>query len=212
MAMGLLPLVKGVDGRWAPGIGDPTLMGWLTVVAYFATAWLCFRASRRANGFDPYATTDSKLAFVWMGLALLLCALGFNKQLDLQSLLTQIGEDMAHAQGWYEHRRVVQSIFVAGIAIGSVAAGGLVLFWLRDRLQQLWPAIAGTALMLGFVVIRAASFHDVDWLLYRATGPIQLNWILELGALGIIAWSSVRRTPAATASSWRGRAPSQPSA
>ena len=30
--------------RWSPGIGDPTVMGWLTVVAYLAAAWLCLRA------------------------------------------------------------------------------------------------------------------------------------------------------------------------
>ena len=48
--MGLLPLVKNADGRWVPGIGDPSLMGWLTVVAYFVTAFLCYRASRKANG------------------------------------------------------------------------------------------------------------------------------------------------------------------
>ena len=45
--MGLLPLVKGADGRWVAGIGDPSVMGWVTVAVYFATAFLCFRASRR---------------------------------------------------------------------------------------------------------------------------------------------------------------------
>ena len=27
--------------------------------------------------------------------------LGINKQLDLQSLFTEVMRDMAHAQGWY---------------------------------------------------------------------------------------------------------------
>jgi hypothetical protein len=210
--MGLLPLVKGVDGRWVPGIGDPSFMGWATVAAYFATAWLCYRASRRASGFDPYSSVDQKVAWVWMGLALLLGGLGINKQLDLQSLVTQLGEDMAHAQGWYEHRRIVQAVFVAGIGVGSLAAGGLGLWWLRDKLKQLWPAVLGMALMLGFVVVRAASFHHVDWLLYRATGPVKLNWVLELGALAVVAWAAVRPTAAAAASSWKGRATSSPGA
>jgi hypothetical protein len=210
--MGLLPLVKDADGRWMPGIGDPSVMGWVTVVVYFVTAWLCYRASRRASGSDPYASVEQKVAWVWLGLALLLGALGINKQLDLQSLVTQIGEDMAHAQGWYKHRRIVQAIFVAGIGLGSLAVGVLGLWWLRDRLTQLWPAILGTALMLGFVVIRAASFHHMDWLLYRATGPIQLNWVLELGALAIIAWAALRPSAADSASSWKEHPTTSPSA
>ena len=32
----LLAAVEG--GRWKPGIGDPTVMGWVTVAAYFVTA------------------------------------------------------------------------------------------------------------------------------------------------------------------------------
>jgi hypothetical protein len=199
--MGLLPLVKGLDGRWAPGIGDPSAIGWVTVAAYFVTALLCYRAARHAKGFDPYAAVDTKLALVWFGLVWLLGVLGVNKQLDLQSLLTQIGEDMAHAQGWYKNRRMVQAAFIAAISVGSVAVGGLALFWLRDRLAQLWPAIVGVTLMLSFVVIRAASFHHVDWLLYRSTGPSQLNGVLELGALAIIAWAALR--PRAAASAWR---------
>ena len=137
--MGLLPLVRDANDRWIPGIGDPSFMGWLTVVAYFATAWLCYRASRRASGHDsdPYAQPEPKVAWVWLGLALLLTALGANKQLDLQSLLTQIGKDMAHAQGWYKSRRVVQAIFVTGIGLGSLVIGGLGLWWLRDKLAAL---------------------------------------------------------------------------
>src|SRR5882672_1117833 len=40
----------GWIGDWSPGIGDPTVMGWLTVAAYFAASWLCVRAFRRAHG------------------------------------------------------------------------------------------------------------------------------------------------------------------
>src|SRR4051812_4569456 len=39
-------LVTGADGRWHPGIGDPGVVGWLTVVAYFAAAGLAYRALR----------------------------------------------------------------------------------------------------------------------------------------------------------------------
>jgi len=195
--MELLSLVSCADHRWTPGIGDPTLIGWLTVAAYFTAAWLCLRAARRARGLgDPHAMPDPKIARVWLGLVVLCAALGVNKQLDLQSLVTQIGKDMAQSQRWYDDRRMVQAIFVVTIGVAAVGAGGIGLYWLRDRLAQIWPAIVGAALITGFVVIRAASFHHVDRLLYRATGPIELNWVFELGALACISWGAVRKVPA----------------
>ena len=46
-------LVQTADGGWEPGIGDPTLMGWFTVFAYFGTALLCYRALRKAKRAGP---------------------------------------------------------------------------------------------------------------------------------------------------------------
>ena len=37
--MGLTPAVVG--DRWRPGIGDPTVLGWATVVAYALSFVLC---------------------------------------------------------------------------------------------------------------------------------------------------------------------------
>jgi hypothetical protein len=51
----LHPLIaKIVDSQWQPGVGNPTPMGWATVVANFAASWTCWRAvaaeGRRAHG------------------------------------------------------------------------------------------------------------------------------------------------------------------
>lgn len=191
--MDAILLVSGADGRWAPGIGDPTVGGWLAVVAYFAAAGLCLRAWRRdAGASDSGSLPDARTAAVWLGLAMLCAALGVNKQLDLQSFVTQIGEDIARAQGWYEHRRTVQAWFVVAMAVLGLAGGAGGLYLLRDRLAQLWPAIVGAGLLATFVVIRAASFHHVDVML---SGPAKLNWIFEIGSLCVIGWASLRRVP-----------------
>src|SRR2546423_5657387 len=101
----LPPIFAFTDGdRWRPGIGDPTFIGWVTVVAYFVAAYFCWRASR--NGLH-----GRKVRWFWTGLTALLVFLGFNKQLDLQTALTFIGKDFAKATGWYENRRVVQVFF-----------------------------------------------------------------------------------------------------
>ena len=36
------PEGQGWIGHWSPGIGDPSVMGWVTVALYLVAAWLCF--------------------------------------------------------------------------------------------------------------------------------------------------------------------------
>ena len=58
---------------------------------------------------------------LWNALAVGLLLLGINKQLDLQTALTELGKILAARQGWYEHRQRVQIDFI----IGVVLVGGL---------------------------------------------------------------------------------------
>ena len=44
-------------------------------------------------------------------------ALGINKQLDLQSLATQIGRDVIKAWGLYSERRELQFGFILAVAL-----------------------------------------------------------------------------------------------
>ena len=72
--------------RWAPGIGDPTVVGWVTVVVYAAVAFLCLSARNNVAMHE-----GRRVRTLWLGLGILLVILGINKQLDLQSLFTQVG-------------------------------------------------------------------------------------------------------------------------
>lgn len=176
-----------VAGRWEPGIGDPTIGGWLTVAAYAVAAWTCWRAGQTQRGRAAPAP-----ARYWLLLAVAMAVLGLNKQLDLQSALTQIGRDMARADGWYEHRHEVQVAFIAVVAVAGIAGAA----WL-GRLS--WPLSRGRALALGgigfllvFVVARASSFHHVDiWLRDTAFG-LRWNWILELSGIALVAFGALR--------------------
>ncbi len=44
-----LPYGNGWVGNWSPGIGDPTFVGWFTVVAYFDAALACWKARASAG-------------------------------------------------------------------------------------------------------------------------------------------------------------------
>jgi hypothetical protein len=170
--------------RWSPGIGDPTLMGWVTVLAYLAAAVLCAQCGRRDK--------DDTQRFWWV-LAVLMAVLGINKQLDLQSWFTQVARDMALAQGWYANRRVYQLGFVAVAALVGLAGQ----FWLyrafRSHGKEARWAVVGLVFLIVFIVARLTSFHHVDYLLRLELAGLRINWILELGGIGCIAAAAAMR-------------------
>src|SRR5256885_2005164 len=87
--------------NWTPGIGDPTLAGWLTVALYLVGAVLCWRLARQAGLENAVRSRERR---TWRAISVLFLALGINKQLDLQTALTEAGRVLAHYQGGYEHR------------------------------------------------------------------------------------------------------------
>ena len=186
--------VTTADG-WRPGIGDPTFLGWFTVFAYFAAAAPCWLAWRHERNFTRDPLTARAAAFlrphVWLGLSVLLVLLGFNKQLDLQSAIGWYGRRIATYQGWYEYRRILQGIFVVLLALGCLAGAGALAWHLRASLRRYLPALLGTIFLLGFIVIRAASFHHVDVALADDSAGIRFNGILELGGIAAVAGAAL---------------------
>jgi len=185
-----------VDGRWQLGIGDPTVVGWVTVGAYAGAAWLCWRA-RRA----PASDSPLPLRF-WILVATTMLLLAFNKQLDLQGWLTQFARDLALSQGWYRERRTVQLFFITWVVLAGLLAGGYLVQLARPLSAGRRIALVGIALVIVFVLVRAASFHHVDLVLTETALGLRWNGLLELSGIGCVAvgaWREARRPPAATA-------------
>jgi hypothetical protein len=195
LALAPLTAVAALDpetGRWRASIGDPTVFGWLTVCAYFAAAALLGANLRLARQLG--------MAWqFWLAVMLLMLALGFNKQLDLQTLFTQVGRDLAIAQGWYQDRRVVQAVFIAGLVVG----GAVMVAWMRRWIGSAWDlyrlCAIGVAALLVFIIMRAATFHYVDRMLGLSLAGLRVNVLLELGAIALVAagaWQWRRRARA----------------
>ncbi|MGB3209088.1 MAG: hypothetical protein WBB19_00135 [Desulforhopalus sp.] len=92
---------------WTPSIGDPTFLGWVTVCVYFLTAILCLAVYRRCLQPSTQVADNNYFPatrWIWFGLFLAFVFLGVNKQLDLQTLLTAFGRNIARQQGWYAER------------------------------------------------------------------------------------------------------------
>lgn len=181
-------MASGIDGRWYPGIGDPTLRGWLTVGAYALGAGLAFRAAWVSAGqADPSLDQADRRSLVgfWFLTAVVLVVLGINKQLDLQTWFTEVMRDLAKEQGWYDARRQYQIVFILGIATIGLLATLTAAILLRRILSRIGVALLGLGVLCAFVVARAASFHHMDALIHN--GPFALNWWAEFGGITLIA-------------------------
>jgi hypothetical protein len=73
--------------NWRPGIGDPTIGGWITVLLYFLAVLSTWKTS------GVISTPNEKA--LWLLICLMFVALGINKQLDLQTAFTEIGRILA---------------------------------------------------------------------------------------------------------------------
>lgn len=175
-----------VDGQWHAGIGDPTVFGWLTVVFYIVASYVCFKQYRQLQ----QAGVATKF---WLYLAIMLLLLGINKQLDLQSLFTQVLRSHALANGWYAQRGVFQAVFIVLLGVGLLAA----LLSLRLLLSKSWHqyklAWLGSTLLCTFVLMRAASFHNFDSLINVTFFGLRVNVALELGTIVVIMVAALKQ-------------------
>lgn len=171
---------------WQPTIGDPSIMGWVTVVAYFLTATLALTIYLDGKRLFQNPATQKMQRGFWFTVFLLMLILGINKQLDLQSLITAMGRYYANRDGWIEYKRQVQIAVIASILI--IGALSLLAFAYRVRalFQTNWLAIFGLSCLLIFIAIRATSFHHMDIFINIEIYGSKVNWIMELGGIAAV--------------------------
>jgi len=160
-------------------------------VALVALPWLLALLGRRRQ--LERVGVEVRARALWMGLSVALGALGINKQLDLQTGLTELGRIMARDEGWYEMRRVVQLSFVLAVAVGALVAAAAMAILTR---KTPWPTrgvTAGAAALLAFIVIRAASFHHIDRVIRTEMLGVRISAGLEIcGILTVLLLACVR--------------------
>ena len=167
------------DDHWQPGIGDPTVIGWVTICCLDAA--LVSKKGRRL--------AEARFWFLFTGLAVFL---GINKQLDLQTWFTLFGKHLAEEEGWYGQHRSFQAAFIAAIAVMGLLA--LIICWrlARERVKNYRLALCGGMFLGCFILIRAASFHSVDRMLGISFSNLTVNCMLELGGILCLAVAAVK--------------------
>ena len=172
--------------NWTPKIGDPTIGGWVTVGLYLLATGSCWITARELV-LEDIGSNERR---AWWAISILFLALGINKQLDLQSALTEAGRVLAHYQGWFEQRQLVQLAFIALVAIICLIAAITLFLWTRSAPIPTRLALMGTTMVLGFVLIRAASFHHVDQFIGQTILGLRWNWVLEMSGISLVLFAS----------------------
>jgi len=177
------------DAGWQPHWDNPDWRGWTVVAAYVAAAAFCAWAAL-ARG--KMGTNERYSSAIWWLLALGLLFLGINKQLDLQTLVIDLGRQAALAGGWIGEKRRVQLAVCAVLALAVVAAFWFVLarfraFFVRHR----W-ALAGVTILLLFILIRAASVNHVLERMNIRYEDKKWTWVLEVGGSGCLALAATK--------------------
>jgi hypothetical protein len=184
-----LLLTLGLGYRpWQP-LGDNTPVGWIITVAYFGAMALSYAAYRHEEQLAIAGNTRLRPK-VWRFLTIALLALGLNKQLDLQILVTKFGRYAFIVIGMYGRRRIFQAFFIAGVALVGLFIAGSVTAYARRAGMRYFVALLGIVYLLTFIVIRAISFHHVDILLGMRFENVKLNVTLELSGILLIAASA----------------------
>lgn len=183
-------------GPWKPGIGDPTVLGWVTTVGYLIAAGLCGAYALRARKTTheenivhrPSSFRPSSSAF-WWSLAVFMLLMGFNKQLDLQVLVLQVARQISKEQGWFAERDAVRKGIILGFAFMSL----ILLVWLGWACRRVWRryilAVSGIVLLVIFVLIRASGNRLV--ILGYQPGRFPMYSILEVGGIVCVAVSAL---------------------
>lgn len=171
-----------------PTIGDPGPTGWITVAAYFTAALCSLAAAGFRSASEPVRLSDRRF---WLMVCVAMTALGINKQLDLQTLLTQVGRSVALSEGVFSIRRQLQAMFIALCAV----VGSLMAFWIgwrhRKRPAPIRWAGLGLVWIIAFVVVRAASFHHVDVAIGREFMGVPVNALLELPGILVVTLAAL---------------------
>ena len=171
----------------------PSPGSWITAALYFWAAYGCRTTAIRLDD-------RSRETAAWTALAILLALLGVSELLQLQPAMTQFGRSIAYDEGWYWHRHDFQAVFTkVGTAVTVVLSFGL-LFAVRRASLQCAIAVACAVMIVGYIVVRAVSLHQVDALLMRTTFGVHWSRIPELtGSLVILFTALSRRQQAAPA-------------
>jgi len=132
---------------------------------------MIFRVARASLGRERW---------LWMLCGFLFAFQVFNTPLDLHAMIFTIGRCLAHAQGWYEGRREIQSMFLIGAVFVILLFIILACFIFRANLLRNLLLIMGVMTAVGFTVLKGTSYHYLEPLYNNQIGLFYGADLVEL--------------------------------
>jgi hypothetical protein len=173
---------------------DSGLVAQVTAIAYYSAAFLFLCCVRRARSRSAEATIDShRERSLWTVMAIAMVLLGMNQHLDIASEIASISRTMAQHEGWYPARRAYQLFFVVTMGLSAISFLGHSAYRMRRAQRHTFLALFGLVFVATLTLVRAASFHQVDQLLYHSFWGIKLHWALEFGGIAMLAVTALCR-------------------
>jgi hypothetical protein len=159
-------------------------------LAYFLAALLCTAAFRDEARSYRFIGRLQRPAF-WLVLTALLVLLGFNTQLDLQTLVVSSGDDLVTSARLDAHRKMLKMLSLLTLTLtGAVITLAMLLYigrhWRLYLLTFVGPMYLGV-----FIVLRAADslpvLNEINPRYYES-----IHLLLELCGVLMIGASAAR--------------------
>jgi hypothetical protein len=183
-------LLVATQTGWRPGLGDNDLVGWMITLAYFLAALLCTAAFRDEARSYRVVGRLQRPAF-WLVLTALLVLLGFNKQLDLQTLVMSTGDELVTSARLDAHRRLLKLVSLLTLALTGAAIALAMLLYIGRHWRLYLLAFVGLMYLGVFIVLRAADslpvLNEINRRYYES-----IHLLLELCGVLMIGASAAR--------------------
>ena len=185
-----MTLFAATQTGWRPGFGDNNLVGWMITLAYFLAALLCTAAFRDEARSYRFVGRLQRPAF-WLVLTALLVLLGFNKQLDLQTLVMSTGDELVTSARLEAHRRLLKLVSLLTLALTGTAIALAMLLYIGRHWRLYLLAFVGLMYLGVFIVLRAADslpvLNEINRRYYES-----IHLLLELCGVLMIGASAAR--------------------
>ncbi len=175
--------------HWQPGFAEPVIANRLIFAVHLIAALLCGFSTLQYS----HSSQNSKRKLkVWLGLTIFMLILSVNKLFNLQELFIDIIRIGLDLNGWYEQRHFLQIGFILGIAIISgLFAYRAVKIFSDVKLSHHRLLAISVFFLLGFLMLQAMSFHDIDQLMNWPFVQLPLKIILEICIISLMIISLI---------------------
>ncbi|MFN3166512.1 MAG: hypothetical protein ACE37H_05555 [Phycisphaeraceae bacterium] len=192
-----MPLAKPFrEAHWAFAVGDPTVLGWVTAIAYLFAAVACAWCWHRRHCLIDNDNAG-RFGVFHLLLALTMLLLAGNKQLDLQGLAHATGRNLAIRQGWFDRRHDAMRLALIVVGVAGVLSVAGVLLLMRGLWKRLWLSVLGVVLLAGFAFVRTGELLGLSQQTERQLlGGVHLSHALELAGIALVLVSALRRNTA----------------